>query len=200
MNPLVETERLVLRQFTAADVDDLVELDADPEVMRFITGGRATARQVVEDEILPKFLHYYRQFDGLGFWAADERITGRFVGWFELRPLDDAHPEEVELGYRLLRSSWGKGYATEGSRALVDKGFNDFGVQRVVATTMTINARSRRVMEKVGLTYLRTFHESWPDKIEGAEHGDVEYVLTKADWRQQNHPPCGEVIEVTSTM
>lgn len=182
---LLETERLVLRQFTMVDVDNLVELDSDPEVMRFITGGRATSRQIIEDEIMPRFLSYYRRFDGLGFWAAQEKATGHFVGWFEFRPFDDAHPEEVELGYRLLRSAWGKGYATEGSRALIDKGFLDLGVERVIATTMTVNARSRWVLEKVGLTYVRTFHESWPDQIEGAAHGDVEYVLTRSDWQLQ---------------
>ena len=188
MDRLLETERLVLRRFTVADVDELVELDGDPAVMRFLTGGRATSRQTVEDEIVPRFLDYYRRFDGLGFWAAEEKVTGCFVGWFEFRPLDDTHPVDVELGYRLRRSTWGKGYATEGSRALVYKGFTDLGVERVIATTMTVNTRSRRVLEKVGLRYVRTFHESWTDQIEGAAHGDVEYALTRPDWQRQNAP------------
>lgn len=89
------------------------------------------------------------------------------------------------MGYRLVRSLWGRGYATEGSRALVDKAFTDLGVERVVATTMTINLGSRGVMEKVGLTLVRTFHESWPDPIDGAEHGDVEYALSKAEWERR---------------
>jgi RimJ/RimL family protein N-acetyltransferase len=185
MRILLETERLVLRRFTMADVDHLVELDGDPEVMRFLTGGRPTARGVIEGEVLPRFLDYYARSDGLGFWAGEDRVTGEFIGWFELRPTDDVRPHEVELGYRLVRSVWGRGYATEGSRALVDKAFADLGVERVVATTMTVNLGSRRVMEKVGLTLVRTFHESWPDPIDGAEHGDVEYALSKAEWERR---------------
>jgi RimJ/RimL family protein N-acetyltransferase len=58
-------------------------------------------------------------------------------------------------------------------------------VQRVVAETMAVNAASRRVMEKAGLTYVRTFHQEWPDRIEGDEHGDVEYALMRADWERR---------------
>ena len=80
----------------------------------------------------------------------------------------------------MRRSAWGKGYATEGSRALIRKGFVELRVRRVVAETMAVNAASRRVMEKAGLTHVRTFHQEWPDCIEGEEQGDVEYALTKA--------------------
>ena len=91
-------------------------------------------------------------------------------------------PDEVELGYRLRRSAWGKGYATEGSRALIHKGFTELGVRRVVARTMAVNTASRRVMEKAGLMHVRTFYPERPDPIEGSEQGEVEYALTEADW------------------
>ena len=184
MQIFLETERLVLRQFTENDVDNLVELDSDPEVMRFITGGRPTSRQEIENEVLPRFLDYYERLPGYGFWAAVEKSTGRFVGWFHFRPAQGAHPDEIELGYRLRKSAWAKGYASEGSRALVDKGFAEFGVQRVVASTMVVNVASRRVMEKAGLKFVRTFHQPWPDKIEGDEEGDVEYALLRSEWEQ----------------
>jgi RimJ/RimL family protein N-acetyltransferase len=185
MRVFLETERLLLRQFTEADVGNLHDLHADPEVMRFITGGKQTPRDVIENEILPRFLRSYARFEGFGVWAAIERWSGEFVGWFEFYPWKDAGPEEIELGYRLRRSAWGKGYATEGSRALIRKGFTELGVRRVVAETMTINAASRRVMEKAGLRYVRTFHQEWPERIEGEEHGDVEYALRKADWERR---------------
>jgi RimJ/RimL family protein N-acetyltransferase len=89
---------LVLRRFTDDDVENLVELDSDPEVMRFINGGRPTARDEVENEILPAFLDYYARFPGYGFWAAVEKSTDRFVGWFHFRPAVGAPPGEVELG------------------------------------------------------------------------------------------------------
>ena len=185
MRVFLETERLLLRRFTESDVANLHDLDNDPEVMHFINGGRPVSRDVIREETLPRFLRAYERFEGFGIWAAIERSTGEFVGWFEFYPRKDAGPEEVGLGYRLRRSAWGKGYATEGSRALISKGFTELGVQRVVAETMAVNSASRRVMLKVGLTYVRTFHQEWPERIEGGEHGDVEYALTKADWGRQ---------------
>jgi RimJ/RimL family protein N-acetyltransferase len=185
MRVFLETERLLLRRFTESDVANLHDLDGDPEVMRFVNGGKPVSRDVIREETLPRFLRAYERFEGFGVWAAIERSTGKFVGWFEFYPRKDAVPEEVELGYRLRRSAWGKGYATEGSRALIRKGFTELGVQRVVAETMAVNSASRRVMEKAGLTYVRTFHQEWPERIEGDEHGDVEYALTKTDWGRQ---------------
>lgn len=181
----LETERLVLRQFTTDDVEDLYELDADAEVMHYITGGRGTPREEIEHEILPAFLEYYRRFPGYGFWAAIEKSSGRFIGWFHFRPAAEDPVDQPELGYRLRRCAWGKGYATEGSRALIRKGFVELGVRRVVASTMAVNVASRRVMEKSGLRVVRTFHADWPDAIPGSEHGDVEYALTLEEWEHQ---------------
>ena len=185
MEVFLETERLVLRRLTMADVDNLVELDGDPDVMHFITGGRPTPRDEILIEDLPAFLGYYERFAGYGFWAAIEKSTGTFLGWFHFRPPEGSSPGEAELGFRLRKSAWGKGYGTEGSRALIRKGFTEFGVQRVLATTMKVHIASRRVMEKAGLSLARTFHQPWPYTIEGDEHGDVEYALTKADWERQ---------------
>ncbi len=117
MHVFLRTDRMVLRRFTAADVDLLVELDSDPEVMQYITGGRPTPREEVERDVLPAFLGYHERFPGYGFWAAAEADTGDFLGWFHFRPREGSPPDEAELGYRLRRSAWGKGYATEGSRA-----------------------------------------------------------------------------------
>jgi len=187
MDVFVETERLVLRHFTEVDADNLVELDGDSEVMRFINGGRPTQRDEVESDVLPAFLRYYERFAGFGFWTADEKSTRRFIGWFHLRPAPESPPGEVELGYRLRRSAWGRGYATEGSRALIQKAFADLSVERVFATTMAVNVASHRVMEKAGLRYIRTFHQPWPDYIEGEDEGDVEYALLRSEWEQREN-------------
>lgn len=178
----LETDRLLLRQFTPADVDNLVELDSDPDVMHYINGGRPTPRAEIEYDYLPAFLGYYQRFAGYGFWAAIEKATGQFLGWFHFRPVPDGAPDEPELGYRLRKSAWGKGYATEGSKAVIAKGFTELGARRIWATTMAVNRGSRRVMEKAGLRFVRTFFQDWPDHIEGAEHGDVEYALTRDEW------------------
>ena len=182
MDVFLETERLVLRRFTSADADLLASLDADPDVMHFVTGGVPTSRAEIESDFLPAFLGYYQRYEGFGFWAAVEKATGDFLGWFHFRPRPDAAPGEVELGYRLRRTAWGRGYATEGSRALIRKGFTEFGVQRVVAETLVVHAASRRVMEKAGLRLVRTYHQPWPYPIDGDEFGDVEYALERADW------------------
>lgn len=180
MRNFLETERLTLRPIQAGDLDALVELDSDPAVMAFLTGGRATPREVYEER-LPGMMAGRGRLE-CWIWAGIERAGGDFVGWFSLRPDPDRGPTEAELGYRLRRAAWGKGYATEGAALMVGKAFADFGLDRVFALTMTVNLASRRVMEKAGLVYLRTFFDDWPEVIAGAEHGDVEYALTRADW------------------
>lgn len=182
MRAYLETERLILREFTRDDVDLVEDLDSDPEVMFFITGGRITPRAEIEDDILPAWLAYYERWPGYGFWAALERGSGEFLGWFHLRPAPGGAADEPELGYRLRRAHWRKGYATEGSKALVDKAFRELGATRVWAGTMVVNTGSRRVMEKAGLRQVRVFHQDWPDRIPGDEHGDVEYALTREEW------------------
>lgn len=192
MQVFLETERLVLRRFTEADLDNLVALDSDPDVMRFINGGTPTSRDDMQNVFLPAFLRYRDRIEGYGFWAAIEKSTGEFLGWFHFRPPEGASPDEPELGYRLRKSAWGKGYGTEGSRALIRKGFAEHGVRRVVASTYQDNIGSRRVMEKAGMTLVRTFHMT-PEEL--AAHGldpqtlwdgdDVEYALDRADWERQ---------------
>lgn len=172
----LETDRLTLRRFTEADADDLVELHNDPDVMRYLNGGKATPREVIVGETLPVLISSGH------FFAAVERETGEFLGWFLLRPPKGGAEDELELGYRLRKSCWGKGYATEGSRALIDKAFAELGVRRIFAQTMTVNRGSRRVMEKCGLRFVRTFFQDWPDVIDGSDQGEVEYALLRSDW------------------
>lgn len=182
MEVFLETERLVLRRFTMDDEELLMQLDNGPDVMLYINAGAPVPREEIVDETLPAFLSYYDRFAGYGFWAAIEKQSGRFLGWFHFRPGDGAGPLEPELGYRLHRFAWNQGYATEGSRALIDKGFGEFGVERVYAETMAVHSGSWRVMEKAGMRHVRSFHADWPVRIPGDEHGDVEYAITRSEW------------------
>jgi RimJ/RimL family protein N-acetyltransferase len=206
MQTRLKTERLVLRRFTEADLEHLYALDNDPEVMRYINGGIPTPREVIEREILPSFLCYDEHSPGFGFWAAVEKNIGAWLGWFSFRPVS-ADPGQVVLGYRFRRAAWGRGYATEGARALIDRGFREWGVQRVMATTYQDNLASRRVMEKVGMTLVRrfrltakeiarsdTFHA---ESVEVWDGDDVEYAIERAEWRarhseQQDREARGE--------
>jgi RimJ/RimL family protein N-acetyltransferase len=193
LNVFLETERLLLRQFTLDDVDNLYHLDSDPEVMRYVTGGATTPREEVEHGDLPAFMRYYDRCDGYGFWAAIDKTSDRFLGWFHLRPQEGDPVDQPELGYRLRREVWGMGYATEGARALIRKGFTDLGAQRVVAMAFRDNLASCRVMEKSGMTLTRAFRLT-PDQLEemlgisSPEFFDaevVEYAKTKSEWEAQ---------------
>ncbi|MCK2219108.1 GNAT family N-acetyltransferase [Actinomadura sp. ATCC 31491] len=175
MHTYLETERLVLRRFTEQDADLLFALHNDPDVMRYLNGGKPVPREQIVEETLPRFIRS-------GFFAAFGKPAGDFLGWFLLRPPEGGPADEPELGYRLHKAAWGRGYATEGSLALIDKAFGELGARRVFAQTMAVNLGSRRVMEKCGLRYVRTFFEDWADPIDGAEEGEVEYEVRREDW------------------
>jgi RimJ/RimL family protein N-acetyltransferase len=183
---VLRTDRLLLRRFTGsrADEDALVGLDGDPAVMRFISGGVPTPREVVREQVLPGILDgYARDPDGrFGRWAGIERGTGAFVGWFGIRRPSASDDSQGELGYRMRSAFWGRGYATEATSALVDRAFAEFGLRRVWAETMAVNTPSRRVMERLGMRHVRTFHLTWDDPLPGVEHGEVEYEICRSDW------------------
>lgn len=164
----MQTARLRLRPLTPDDLEHLVALHGDPQVMAFISGAGET-REVVENQSLPDLL-------ARRTWLLLEGET--FLGWASLRVEGD----EAELGYRLVRAAWGRGYASEAARALVDLGFRDLGLRRIWAQTMAVNTGSRRVMEAAGLRYVRTFHLAWDNPLPGTEQGEVEYALTRGDW------------------
>jgi RimJ/RimL family protein N-acetyltransferase len=167
MIDVVETERLRLRPLTMDDVDALFELDSDPEVMRYTLHGRPSTYDEVVEMVQAR----------IGArWVGDDRSTGAFVGWWALLP---GEPGEYEIGYRLRREMWGRGLATEGMRALIDAAFDHLGATRLWAQTMAVNRRSRAVMERCGLTYVRTFHLDFDDPIPGSEEGEVEYELRR---------------------
>lgn len=173
---ILRTERFWLRQLTMADVDNLFALDSDPEVMRYLPADEATTRDHIEQVVLPHLVAEYDRSPGLGVWAAVEHGSGEFMGWMCLRTTKGHAPDDVELGYRLRRAVWGKGVATEGSRALIGYGFDALGVARVWAETRAANKASQRVMAKAGLRFARTF------PYNGSETGGVEYALTRAEY------------------
>jgi RimJ/RimL family protein N-acetyltransferase len=178
----IETERLRLRPVRPADRDDLFALEQDAEVMRFINGSDATPRECGSGGFLMPRGHE------TGVWTAVEKGSRSFAGWFSLIAMPAAEIRSAELGYRLRRALWGKGYATEGAIALIEAGFVHLGFERITAQTMTVNRPSRRVMEKAGLAHIRTFHLDWPDPLPGSEEGEVEYAATRDAWSKPPGP------------
>jgi RimJ/RimL family protein N-acetyltransferase len=172
------TERLKLRRLCADDVTQLIALDSDPEVMRFISKGEPRTRAEFERVFLPRMLGYWRPWPPQGFWVAHLQDGDEFVGWFHLRP-DKIDPGEMELGYRLTRTSWGRGLATEGAQILVGNALGDWGYAKVSARTLVDNLASRRVMEKAGLRFEREFYWN-ADELPGwtePERRGVKYAL-----------------------
>ena len=181
MNIFLKTDRLILRNFTQGDLDDLVELDSDPEVMRFINGGITISREAIANDFLPYAMSYYDKSDDMGFWAIIDRHSSEFIGWIFLRPevdfkllqqLNFAEPDAVELGYRIRQQSWNKGYTTEAAGALIARSFAKSQIEKIIAWALTENKASTRVMEKVGLKlqqeYLVTANMLPPSLLESS--------------------------------
>jgi len=146
----VRTERLVLRRWRAADREPFAALNADPVVMEHFVAplGRAESDDMV-DRIED---HFDRE--GWGLWAVEVAATARCIGFTGLWPVtfDAPFTPAVEVGWRLAQEGWGHGYATEAARASLQDGFERFAFDEIVSMTSVGNARSRRVMEKLGLT------------------------------------------------
>lgn len=195
--PNLTTDRLLLVPLDDRHLELEVELDADAEVLRFIFGRARTREEVVASHA--QRMAHGRKIDGLGFWVAyrsiDEAASvtpprseddGEFIGLMMLPPAhgpdqpDD--PSVAELGYRIARRHWRRGYASEASTALLRHAFETVGQSRVIAQTMSVNAGSRAVMERIGMTYVRTYHTEWDDPLPGAEDGEVEYEMTRTMW------------------
>ena len=172
---VLQTKRLTLRACRPSDRADFIGLERDPEVMRFLTGGHAVDQERGDPNatfLMPRGTEPH-------VWTARRTASDAFVGWFCLWPETEG---VAELGYRLRREDWGQGLASEGASALVNWGFGSGLYDRVFASTMAVNHASRRVMEKIGLTYARAVHVDWPDRVAGSEEGEVEYEMLRSGW------------------
>lgn len=181
----LETQRLVLRDLIETDAERLYDLDHDPQVMRYIGPFGLDSVEASRQRIVTVYAAYAVRNDGLGLWGAVEKSTGSLLGWICLRPANDDRfakeanfPEDAaELGYRLFPSAWGRGFATEASKALIRDVFSRQAVPIVVATALEANGASIRVMEKCGLRWTRSF------QLPGINDRSVRYELTRAEFR-----------------
>jgi RimJ/RimL family protein N-acetyltransferase len=171
--PTLRTERLTLRPLRADDLPDLVAMNGDPEVMAYIMAPMTAAEVAAA---LPRWIAGEGDF---GLWAGD--TADGFTGiWF--LSADDDGAAACETGWRLPRSAWGHGYAVEGATALLDHAFTTLGLERVWAETMAVNTRSVRVMERLGMSWVRTRLGEWEDPIPGWEQGEVVHEVTRDAW------------------
>src|SRR5574337_1279979 len=142
------TRRLALSEIGEEHANELHELDSDPRVMRYVGHGRPATRAEI-DAVMRRVPRAYALYPGLGTWRATRRDNGDFVGWFALKYIP--RTSVVEVGYRLRHAAWGRGYATEGARSLVEYGFDELGLYRIVGVTHPDNVASQRVLAKAGL-------------------------------------------------
>ena len=171
---MLQTPNLTLSPCHPSDRADFIALERDPEVMRFLNGGHHVDRTTINPDetfLMPEGTEPW-------IWTARHNTTNSFVGWFCLWPESQTI---AELGYRLSQQHWGQGLATEGTAALVNWGFSQDGYERIFASTLTTNQASRRVLEKIGMTYVRTVQINWPAPFPGSDEGEVEYAVLRGD-------------------
>ncbi|MFG3712769.1 GNAT family N-acetyltransferase [Micromonospora sp. NPDC047730] len=145
----IRTERLLLRSWRDSDLAPWAAMNADPEVREHL-GPLLNAEQAAASA-----RSFQADIDtlGYGFWAVEVRDGGRFIGFAGLDRVDDGLPVSgVEAGWRLARSAWGHGYATEAARAVLRYGFDTVGLPEILAITTTTNVRSQAVMRRLGMT------------------------------------------------
>ena len=199
--PILRTARLLLIPLVDRHLDLEIQLDSDPEVLRYISGRARSRAEVIAAHAQRMTLA--AKVDGLGYWMAfgsddetrdatapEREDDGAFVGLMMLPPAHGPDqpndPTVSDLGYRLVRRYWRRGLASEASRVLLRHAFETVGQKRVIAQTMAANLGSRGVMEAIGMQYVRTYFPPWDDPLPGADSGEVEYEMTRSTWTDRH--------------
>ena len=149
MSNILESERMVLRELKESDTQALAEIYADYDVMQYIGKGTVLSYEQTKKSIKSWEKHY--ELFKFGIWATIEKSTGKFIGLCGLSWLPDY--TDIEVSYLFEKSSWGKGYATEIAKAILNYGFHDFGLMRIVALVYPQNTPSIHVIDKLGMKY-----------------------------------------------
>ncbi|HTA60963.1 MAG TPA: GNAT family N-acetyltransferase [Bacteroidia bacterium] len=158
MKIFTETSRLILRELVATDDKGMFELDSDAEVLKHLYTQPLT--KIEQSQNVIAFIRKQYEENGIGRWAVIEKQSGDFIGWAGLKLVKQTinnHTNYYDVGYRLIPRYWGKGYATEVSKASVDYGFTILKLDLICATASMHNLASRKVLEKTGLTFKEEF-------------------------------------------
>lgn len=177
MTIYTETERLILRELHPADAEAMFEMDSDPEVHQFVGKNPVTNIQQIHDVI--QFVRQQYIDNGIGRWAMIDKNTNAFIGWSGLKLIKEpveGHETHYDVGYRLLRKYWGKGYATESAIAAVKYGFEVLNANELNARAEVEHKASKHVLEKAGLKCMNIL------KFEDVDH--YWFSLMRADWEQ----------------
>ncbi len=193
MKTFIETDRMILRKYTENDVENLYKLNNDPGVYHWLPYLQVDRAKIIDD--IRRFTSYYEKYNGYGTWAAIEKSNKKFIGWFMLLPFKEmpyfdpelGAPEDIEIGFYFFKDVWGKGYATEGSKALILKGFSELGTQRIMGTAMAVNSASIRVMEKIGMKLEKKLLYKGMESLRIPEVEIVVMGLNKETFHQESN-------------
>jgi RimJ/RimL family protein N-acetyltransferase len=179
----LSTPRLLLRPWRDSDVEPYAAMFADPQVMEFL--GPVQNGAAVDAIVGRVRAHFDRH--GFGCWAAELKETGAFIGFIGLShiPFEAHFTPAIEVEWRLASAHWGQGYAAEGARAALEAGFTQLSLSEIVSITVPANTRSRRVMERIGMTHDPADDFDHPRLAEGDPlRRHVLYRITKARWQE----------------
>jgi [ribosomal protein S5]-alanine N-acetyltransferase len=172
---IIETERLILRELSAADAQGMFELDSDPAVHQYLGNTPVTNIEQARDVV--RFIQQQYIDNGIGRFAVIEKSTQAFIGWagFKLvKEITNAHIDFYDIGYRLIKKYWRQGFATEAAKAWLDYGFGVMNLSDIFAMADADNLASKKVLEKIGLNYVEKF------TFDGVEHD--WFSMTRKEW------------------
>jgi RimJ/RimL family protein N-acetyltransferase len=183
----IETDRLILRDWRDDDAVPFAAMNADPRVMEFFP---KCLTQPESDSAIARMRAFIRDH-GYGLYAAEEKSSGAFLGFIGLAPVPFEAPftPATEIGWRLARTAWGSGNATEGARAVLGDAFERLEFRELVSFTAEWNTRSRRVMEKIGMKHDQD--GSFLHPLLPPEHKLARHVLYRIS--AERHPGVPEV-------
>jgi RimJ/RimL family protein N-acetyltransferase len=152
MKPILETDRLLLRQLNVEDSENFYHLNLNPNVIKYT--GDKSFKNIAEAE---NFLKNYKDYDinGFGRWAVIDKSNEEFLGWCGLKYAEKLN--ETDIGFRFFEKHWNKGFATESAKACLKYGFEKLNLKTIVGRAMAENFASIKVLEKLGMNYDREF-------------------------------------------
>jgi len=160
MLTIKHSERLSFRLMDDTDAVLLFELDQDPAVMEFINQGKLTSRAEIDDIFIPRMMQYRNPDKGWGLWQVNTLADDEFIGWILVRPMhfftNDRDDTDIELGWRFIQKSWGKGYASEAAKTVMSALHQQAGYHTFSAVAVPGNTGSIRMMTLLGMTYQKT--------------------------------------------
>ncbi len=175
---MIETERLILREFLTSDDEAFFEMDSNPEVHKYL--GNNPINTIEQARVVIASILKQYEDNGIGRWAVIEKDSGNFIGWSGLKYITEYENNYIhfyDVGYRLMPKFWNNGYTTESAKAVIEYGFSQLKLKEIIGTANVENVKSRKALEKCGLKFIEKF--MWKDI-------QCDWLkITQVEWLQQ---------------